>query len=445
MSEKTVLVWFRKDLRVHDNEILIEAVRKADRVIPVYCFDPRHFEQTSFQTRKTGLLRARFLVESVSGLRESLRELGGDLLVRLGKPEELLPALVEQYNVSEVYHHREVASEETRLSADVENALWRLKINLKHFIGHTLYHKEDLPFPIKNIPDIFMAFRKKVERDSLVRDCFETPQSVTLPDDLDVGNLPDLTDLGFHSDEISDNRSVLHFKGGEQAAMQRMQDFFWNTDAVRDFKLNRLKLRGLNFSTKFSPWISMGCLSPREVYWEIKKYERERGTGDFSHALYLELLSRDFYRFMFKKHGTKFFRKTGFKGSAPAESPSQQELFVLWKEGRTGWPLIDAMMYELNSTGFLSGRGRQVLAAFLVHHYQVNWLLGASWFEEKLIDYDPASNWGNWAYLAGVGTDPKVAILPDLAKLTAEIDPDGDYVKLWNTPSSNEVVLPAGL
>ena len=130
MSGKTILVWFRKDLRIHDNEILTEAARKGDIVVPVYFFDPRMFETTSFHTRKTGAIRAKFLIECVADLQRSLQKLGADLIIRTGKPEDLLPELVTKYEVNEVYHHREVASEETRVSADVENALWLSLIHI---------------------------------------------------------------------------------------------------------------------------------------------------------------------------------------------------------------------------------------------------------------------------------------------------------------------------
>src|SRR6476469_10286549 len=159
---KTILVWFRNDLRIHDNEILLEATLKASIIVPVYIFDPRYYTQTSFGTLKTGHFRAKFTLESVADLKLSLQSLGGDLLILSGKPEELLPELAKQYQVDEVYHHREVASEETKISSLVEDALWKMQINLKHFIGHTMYHKEDLPFPIKDIPDVFTKFRKKV-------------------------------------------------------------------------------------------------------------------------------------------------------------------------------------------------------------------------------------------------------------------------------------------
>src|SRR5690606_23537920 len=165
MEEKTILVWFRNDLRIHDNEILLRAVERSQQIVPVYCFDPRHFGPTKFNTQKTGVLRAAFLIENVLALQQTLRQLGGDLIILYGHPEELLPQIAEKYRVHEVYHHREVAYEETYISGLVEEALWKMQINLRHFIGHTLYHKEDLPFPVRDIPDAFAVFRKKTERE----------------------------------------------------------------------------------------------------------------------------------------------------------------------------------------------------------------------------------------------------------------------------------------
>jgi len=431
MSGKTILVWFRKDLRIHDNEILTEAVRRGDRIIPVYCFDPRQFELTPFNSYKTGLIRARFLLESVSDLRRSFQDAGGDLIIRVGKPESILPDLVSKYKVHEVYHHREVASEETGISTLVENALWKLKINLKHFIGHTLYHKEDLPFPINNIPDVFTSFRKKVERDSSVRSCFEAPGTMKFPENIDPGELPNLSEFGFEDTEVFDERSVMKFKGGETEALKRLQDYFWTSNAVKTYKQTRNGLIGADYSSKFSAWIAMGCLSPREVYWEIKKYEQVHGTGDSTYSLYLELLWRDYFRYMFKKYGNKFFQKAGFKGIAPEEGENQQKFFDLWKNAETGIPFIDANMRELNSTGFMSNRGRQNVASFLVKDLKVNWMWGAAYFEEKLIDYCPANNWGNWAYIAGVGNDPREYRHFNILKQAMEYDPQGEYIRLW--------------
>ncbi len=428
---KLILVWFRKDLRIHDNEVLLEAVRKGDAILPVYCFDPRHFGVTVYGTRKTGCFRAQFILESVADLKQSLQRLGGDLITLVGKPEEEIPKLAAKYGVTEVYHHREVASEETLVSESVEAALWKQQINLKHFIGHTLYHKEHLPFPIKDIPDVFTNFRKKVERESAVKPCFERPEFIKVPDDLILEPLPTLVDLGYTEITPADSRSVLSFKGGESEGLKRMQDYFWVQDGLRTYKETRNGLLGANYSSKFSAWIAMGCLSPREIYWEVKKYEQERVANESTYWLIFELLWRDYFRFMFKKHGNKFFQKAGFKGQAPAEAPNQEELFERWKNGETGVPFIDANMRELNATGFMSNRGRQNVASYLVKDLKVNWTWGAAYFEEQLIDYCPANNWGNWAYVAGVGNDPREDRYFNIAKQAQTYDPKGEYVKAW--------------
>jgi deoxyribodipyrimidine photo-lyase len=430
MSEKVILVWFRNDLRIHDNEILLEATQKATTILPVYIFDPRYFTQTVFKTQKTGSFRTQFLTESVVDLKKSLKELGGDLLIIQGHPEELLPQICAKYGVNEVYHHREVAEEETEISSLVEDVLWKQQINLKHFIGHTMYHKEDLPFPIKDIPDVFTTFRKKAEREGVIRPAFETPTKINIPTNLEESTLPSLTDLGV-KEEIKDSRKAIDFKGGETEGLARLKYYLWDTDLLKTYKKTRNGLIGADYSSKLSPWLSAGCLSPREIYWEIKKYEQERGANDSTYWLIFELLWRDYFRFMFKKHGTQFFMVGGFKGKENEHADNQEELFEKWKNAKTGEPFIDANMKELNLTGFMSNRGRQNVASYLVKDLKVNWTWGAAYFEEKLIDYNPASNWGNWAYVAGVGNDPRENRHFNIEKQANDYDPKGEYRKLW--------------
>ncbi len=424
MSGKTILVWFRNDLRVQDNEVLTEAVNKADTVLPVYCFDPFYYRSTSFGTQKTGNFRARFINESVADLRQALKNLGGELLIRVGDPAVIIPELAQQYQVSEVYHHREVAFEETGISAKVEAALWKQKLNLKHFIGHTLYNKEDLPFPIKDIPDAFATFRKKVERDSQVRRCAVSPERITTPEIADAGEIPTLAELGL-TEPFDDERAVMRFVGGETEGLKRLHDFFKAENQEKAAQV------GADFANTMSVWLSMGCISPRQIYWEVQQYEKLHGSNALTHAIVLELLWRDYYRFMFKKHGDQFFQKEGFKGQAPPEAANQDELFEKWKTGQTGVPFIDAVMREINATGYTSIRGRYNAASFLAKDLQVNWTCGAAYFEEKLIDYSPATNWGNWASIVGVGNDPKENRALNVVKQAGEIDPKGQYVRLW--------------
>ncbi len=419
MSEKTILVWFRNDLRVHDNEILFEAIRKADKVLPVYCFDPHYFTVTAAGSLKTGNIRAGFLLESVADLRLNLQKLGGDLLIRTGHPADIIPQLAEEYHISEVYHHREVAFEETAISEQVEAALWKMKINLKHFIGHTLYNKEDLPFPIKDIPDSFATFRKKVERDSTVRACTPTPEQVPVPPLKDAGEIPSLADLGL-TEPIPDERAAQRFEGGETAALQQLQLYFTSPALTG-------KGKGAAVPSRLSPWLAMGCVSLRRVYWEIMNHEYTSG----SYPLMMELLWRDYFRFMFKKHGSRFHDAAGFAAEAPETADNHRELFEQWKAGATGMPFVDASIHELNATGYIANPSRQLVAAYLVKELKADWTLGAAWFEEKLIDYSPASNWGNWASIAGVGNDPRDNRNYNFKKLAHDLDLKGEYTRRW--------------
>jgi cryptochrome len=430
MSGKTILVWFRNDLRIHDNEILLEATRKADKVLPVYCFDPVYFKTTASGLHKTGNIRARFLLESVANLRDNLEKLGGELIVRVGDPAEILPQLAQEYQVSEVYHHREVAFGETDISEQVETALWKIKLNLKHFIGHTLYHKEDLPFPIKDIPDSFATFKKKIERESDVRPCIETPGHISIPEISDAGNIPTLAELGL-AEPVDDPRADFRYKGGETAALKQLQQYIQSLDPVQLSKPSR---HHNDNPSRLSAWISLGCLSQRMVYHEAMRHTNS--THASSSPLILELLWRDYFRFMFKKYGRQFFNAEGFRNETPELAGNQDELFEHWKNGQTGVPYIDAAICELNATGYISNHKRQVVAAYLVNQ-KIDWTKGAAYFEEKLIDYSPASNWGNWAFIAGVANDVRDNRFFAGVKQAENLETESDFISVW-LPENND-------
>ncbi len=418
MSEKTILVWFRNDLRVHDNEILFEATRKVDKILPVYCFDPFYFKTTEFGLPKTGSIRARFLLESVIDLRNNLQQLGGELIVRIGNPVDIIPQLALQYQVSEVYHHREVAFEETNISEQVEAALWKIKLNLKHFIGHTLYHKEDLPFPIKDIPDSFSVFKKKVERDSQVRPCIETPQHIATPAIIDAGTMPTLADLGI-VEPVDSSMNDFVYKGGETMGLKHLEEYLQSPCHHTTAKHSK---HNTNCPSKLSAWLSLGCVSMRCTYHQISNCFKDTPNA----PLMLELLWRDYFRFMFKKHGKSFFTPVDVESSSP-----KGDFFVKWESGSTGVPYIDACMHQLNAIGYISNYNRQIVANFLINQSKEDWLKGAAYFEAKLIDYSPASNWGNWAFLAGINNNQKDTRYFSGLKQIEELETESDFIKAW--------------
>jgi deoxyribodipyrimidine photo-lyase len=213
--------------------------------------------------------------------------------------------------------------------------------------------------------------------------------------------------------------------------LRRLNHYLWGSNSIATYKETRNGLIGSDYSSKFSPWLAQGCLSPKLIYHEIRRYEREKTSNDSTYWLIFELLWRDYFRLIGKKYGNRIFFKTGPQNKPMRHLRDNMELFHSWAEGKTGVPFIDANMRELNATGFMSNRGRQNTASFLVKDLKINWQIGAEYFESQLIDYDPCSNWGNWNYVAGVGSDPREDRYFNILTQARNYDAKGDYVRLW--------------
>lgn len=426
---KKAIVWFKTDLRLHDNETLVTAIAKSDEIIPVYCFDETQFEVTEYGFKKTGSFRAQFLLEAVADLDKNLRALGSGLIVLKGKPEIEIPKVVSLYKVNKLYAKREVTFEEKQTEQLLQIELWKQQCEMITYSTSTLYHAQDLPFSIKDIPDVFSTFRKKVEKDSKIRTIFEKPISISSPE-LPVAQFPTLEELGLSFSKI-DKRAAITFVGGESAALKRMNHYFSETKAISQYKETRNGLIGADYSSKFSAWLALGCLSPREIYFELKKYETQFGANESTYWLVFELLWRDYFRFMMKKYSNKFFQQIGIQDKGISVNKHNIQLLDSWINGTTGVDFVDANMLELKLTGFMSNRGRQNVASYLCNDLKLDWRYGAAYFEQQLIDYDVSSNWGNWAYLAGVGNDPRGNRYFNIDKQAQDYDRDKSYRKLW--------------
>ncbi len=429
---KRIVVWFRQDLRLHDNEALCEALAHADEVIPIYVFDERRMsDKTSFGFRKTGKFRTKFLIESVTDLRQSLQQRGIDLIVRIGKPEEEVFKLAQEVKSSWVFCNKEPTHEEALVQNALEKNLWSIGQELRFYRGKMLYYTQDLPFPVAQTPDIFTNFRKEVEKVIPVRQPLPTPEQFAAwsvrPH---LGEMPALSTFGYDDFE-ADSRTAFVFKGGETAALQRLQYYFWDSNLVKTYEETRNGLLGGDFSTKFSAWLAQGCLSPKYIYAELQRYEAKRGSNKSTYWVFFELLWRDFFRLMGKKYGKKLFCKGGILGHETKRLSNDWNKFQQWADGKTGEPFIDANMAELNATGFMSNRGRQNVASYLVNDLKVNWQMGAEYFESILVDYDVCSNWGNWNYVAGVGNDPRDERYFNPVTQAKRYDPHGDYIQHW--------------
>jgi deoxyribodipyrimidine photo-lyase len=426
---RKAIVWFKTDLRLYDNETLCRAVEENDQIIPVYCFDESHYARTEFGFEKTGSFRAKFILESLHDLDVQLRKKGSGLLVVRGKPEIELYKIAKEFGVQKLYAKKEVAFEERQTEEQVEKELWKANCTVEKFSTSTLYHAQDLPFTIKDIPDVFTSFRKKIEKESTVRKPFQTVNTIESPP-IKPLKLLTVEQLGLPS-LLHDERTAIQFTGGEILGTKRLHHYLFESKAVARYKETRNGLIGENYSTKFSAWLSLGCLSPKQIYHEIKRYESECEANESTYWVIFELLWRDYFRFMMKKYRHQFFLRNGIKNNIIDYATHNQEKLYQWVNGQTGNEFIDANMLELKLTGFMSNRGRQNVASYLCHDLKLDWRYGAAYFEQQLIDYDPSSNWGNWGYLAGVGNDPRGNRYFNSEKQANDYDRDKSYRNLW--------------
>lgn len=428
---KRSIVWFRNDLRLHDNEALKDAISNSDEVIPVFVLDPRVFRgKTRYGFPKTGKFRLKFILESLADLRQNLESLGSTLYVFEGLPEDVIPRLAWDLKTHYIYCNRERTDEEVKVQDALEKKLWSIGQEIRYYRGKMLYYTADLPFPITHCPDQFTSFRKEVERFVKIREPLKAPDQKLNPVsvNLEVGGLPTLNDFGIDDFEVTKGISL---KGGETAALSLLQDYIWNDQLIESYKQTRNELLGMEYSSKLSAYLAAGCISPKQIYQQIKEYQDESGEKESSYHLIFELYWRDFFRFMGKKHGNSIFQLEGFSGSPDVPANEDRELFESWASGATGIPFIDANMIELNSTGYMSNRGRQNVASFLVKDLKLNWIMGADYFESLLIDYDPCSNYGNWNYIAGVGSDPRNDRYFNIAAQARKYDPKAEFILYW--------------
>lgn len=416
------LIWLRSDLRLADNP-LFQFSTPPEALLCVYVLDEVWLTpMPGLEAPRIGPARLQFLWQSLIELRGELLKRGSDLLVRIDDPVEAVVALVDEHEIDEVRVRADAGWEERQATARMAERLDGAVSLSRHDSG-TLFDEASLPMAIADLPGSFSAFRRKVERDWSVPGAVPAP--VTLPSwpaGAPRGFPPLHKVCGRAAAWAPDRRGNFAFAGGEVPGWARVDHYLWENGDVARYKQTRNGLSGAYFSTRFSPWLAQGCLSARQVHDGVRAWEAEHGANDSSYWILFELLWRDYFHWAAWQEGASLFGRR--------ELPAPDDAVRAWCEGRTGVPFVDAAMRELATTGWLSNRARQNAASYLIRDLGGDWRLGAAWFEHCLIDYDVASNWGNWRYLAGVGRSSQPRAL-DVHDQAERYDPEGAYAALW--------------
>ena len=422
------LVWFRNDLRAQDNNSLFKACANKGKTYGVYCVDPRQFAVTKHGFKKTEKFRAKFLLETLAELKSNLRNLNISLFVYFDTPENILQQMVSSLEISNIFVQKEWTPDEV----EVEDAVRKSCVNVQwtEVYDQFLFHPSDIPYTdFQKIPEVFTEFRKRCERESKVRACVEIV--VQNADNLlaNESKIPSLEDLGFENFETHVN-AAFPFKGGENQALKRIENYFFETENLAKYKQTRNGLIGETYSSKLSAWLANGSISARMVYWEIKNFESEIVANEDTYWLLFELIWRDYFKYVSLKHGEKIFKLDGILGKT-YEWKVNKKAFDSWVFGNTREPFVNANMRELLQTGFMSNRGRQNVASYWAKEWEQDWRIAAAYFESMLIDYDVHSNYGNWCYNAGVGNDPRDRKF-NIKRQAEMYDGAGKYQNMWN-------------
>ena len=416
-QQKTGIFWFTNDLRLHDNPALMRTESSVDALLCIYVVDHSWRSSSLYSTGSSTKSSKNFLVESLIDLDNSLRSIGQRLMVVESETLPVLTNLINKLDASDVFRSDNAGWYENQNWLELQSI--NSETSFHSVDSHTLFDLSMMSFSLDNLPASFTKFKhamSEVEPSKPLKSLthLPAPPSIEYPD--------------IKSFETSSEHKP--FRGGETAGLVHLNDYF-ASEKPMFYKEVRNAIDGWDNSTKFSPWLANGCLSVREVMSALSDYENNIAANDSTYWIYFELLWREYFQWYAHKNGSKLFSFNGIKRLAPLTS-YYPERFQKWVNGSTPYPLVNACMNELRQTGYLSNRGRQIVASCFVNELAMDWRYGAAYFEQALIDYDVASNWGNWQYLAGVGADARDKRHFNLEKQTQQFDPDGRYIRLWN-------------
>lgn len=397
------IYWVRRDLRLRDNFALEAAIRGSEKLDIVFEWD------RSLKRAKHS--RVDYILSTLKCFDDSLQKLGQKLILVNDIQEFLKNSKANKLVYSKSYN-----AKDRSLETKVGHICQVKQLDVEAIDQLCLYQISQLPFELEKLKS-FTPFRKAVETSIVPLEPIPAPEY-----------LPERGSL------IQGNAQVANFKqessAGEKAGVHRLKYYLWESARIESYKETRNGMLEFDDSSKFSPYLAIGALSPRTVYKEIKRYELEVCENESTYWLFFELLWRDYFKLYALKHGARLFDLQGPKQRQLEwiEGNELKTAFKNWKHGSTGQDFIDANMRELIKTGWMSNRGRQNVASYWAKHLCADWRLGAKWFERTLIDFDPESNWGNWAYNSGVGPDPRDRKF-DPVKQSEMYDSDASYRK----------------
>ncbi|MFH4968098.1 deoxyribodipyrimidine photo-lyase [Gaetbulibacter sp. M240] len=412
MSKKINIFWFRRDLRLDDNVGFDEALRGGYPVIPIFIFDSKILEKLPKDDA-----RVTFIHKTLQGMRDTLqKEYNSSLAMYHGKPEDIFKMLSETYEVDTLYTNRDYEPYATERDKVIENLLKKDDINFKTFKDQVIFEKNEV---VKKDGDPYVVY---------------TPYMRTWKENFKTHDLK-ISDTKSNLDNLIKNSRLPNLSLsdiGFEKSSQTIADYDVRPTVIQEYEATR-NFPALDSTSHLGPHLRFGTVSIRKM---IKKAIAEKNE-----IFWQELIWREFFMQILWHYPHTV--SESFKSKYDRiEWRNNEDEFKAWCEGKTGYPLVDAGMRQLNETGYMHNRVRMLVGSFLCKHLLIDWRWGEAYFAEKLHDYEMASNVGNWQWVAGSGVDaaPYFRIFNPTSQIK-KFDKDLEYIKKW-VPDFQELTYP---
>ncbi len=400
-SDSYAIFWHRRDLRMNDNTGLHHALLSGLKVIPLFIFDTDILSKIDDR----GDARVEFIVKQLDQLRQAYQRYGGDLLLKIGKPVRVLDELQEQFNLKAIYTNTDYEPYARQRDQEVADMLKSKGVGFQSFKDQVIFEKDEILKSDGSPYTVFTPYMKKWKEKLLTTGIRRYPTENLMQAIIHArfDPSPSLADLGFYG---------LNLKFPDSKLDRRI---IFNYEKNRDYP-------ALDGTSRLGIHLRFGTLSIRFLVEEAERLSQ----------LWLnELIWREFFMQILYH-----FPHTVYKAFKPAFDNirwlNDEHLFEAWRRGQTGYPMVDAGLRELLSTGFMHNRVRMVVASFLCKHLLTDWRIGEAWFASQLLDFEQASNVGNWQWAAGSGCDAAPYFRVFNPSLQAErFDPQEKYIRKW--------------
>lgn len=403
---KINVFWFRRDLRLEDNVGLYHALKSEFNVLPIFIFDEEILDQLADKSDR----RVDYIHQALSKMNDELKEQNSCLKTFYGKPLEIFKKLIESFDIDTVFLNRDYEPQAIKRDAETADFLNKNQIKFLDYKDQVIFEKNEVVKSDNSPYTVFTPYSKKWKEilNTQKIEKFNSNFKNLLP--LKSEKILSLKEIGFKKTDLEFKAPTLESK------------IIDSYDKFRDFP-------ALNHTTHLGIALRFGTISVRKCVEFALKHN----------AVWLnELIWREFFmQILFHfPHVVKTCFKTKYEN---IKWRNDEKEFKLWCEGKTGYPIVDAGMRQLNETGFMHNRVRMITASFLTKHLLIDWRWGEAYFAEKLLDYELSSNNGNWQWAAGCGCDaaPYFRVFSPEAQ-TDKFDKDLKYIKEWLPKNYNE-------